>query len=62
MDLLWNCETMEDVQRFIRALPNEQDRMDAKGLILIATWDSIEEELGLQAYENSAADIINSVR
>ena len=62
MDLLWSCQTMSDVQAFIQALPTEQDRMDARGLILIATWDSLEQELGLQAYEQTAVDCINSAR
>mgnify|MGYP000264639019 FL=1 len=53
---------MSDVQAFIQALPTEQDRMDARGLILIATWDSLEQELGLQAYEQTAVDCINSAR
>lgn len=58
MDLLWTCGSMEDVNTLIEALPTEQDQNDARGLVLIATWESIEEELGLEQYSDQARDII----
>lgn len=59
MDLLWGCETLEQVQTMIRALPTQRDQWDALSLIEIATQDSIEEEQGLDSYEAQALDIIH---
>ena len=46
MDLLWNCQDIEQIQQFFAALPTKQDMYDARSLVLIATWESIEQELG----------------
>ena len=62
MELLWTCESMEDVQTLISALPTEQDQNDARGLVLIATWESLEEELGLEQYREAADSIIGRCR
>ena len=59
MDLLWSCKDLDQVRAFIKALPTEADRCDARSLVDIATWDSIEEELGLTAYEDTASRIID---
>jgi hypothetical protein len=62
MDLLWGCETLEQVTALVSALPNDRDRMDAQGLIMIATQDTIEEELGLDEYIDQASDLISRCR
>jgi hypothetical protein len=62
MDLLWGCETIEQVQTMIRALPTDRDRLDARCLIVIATQDTIEEELGLDEYSEEASDLIDRCR
>lgn len=62
MDLLWNCNDMEQVTTLIQALPTHQDQCDAHTLVMIATWESIEQELGLEPYENSACAIIAQCR
>jgi hypothetical protein len=54
MDLLWSCNTEADVQTLIQALPTPADQYDAQSLVKIATWDSLELELGLTAYEDLA--------
>jgi hypothetical protein len=46
MDLLWNCNDIEQIQTLIQALPSKQDQYDARSLVLIATVESIEQELG----------------
>ncbi len=46
MDLLWNCADIEQINALILAMPTKQDQYDARALVLIATWESIEQELG----------------
>ncbi len=59
MDLLWTCSTLEQARDLIVALPTVQDRVDAQGLIKIATWESIEQELGLEEYRDAANTAIS---
>ena len=62
MDLLWTCRDIEQVQTLIRALPTREDQVDAQGLIKIATWESIEQELGLGEYKDAALTAIARAR
>jgi hypothetical protein len=62
MDLLWGCESIEQVNTLVAALPTDRDRYDARSLIVIATWDTIEEEYGLDEYLDQANDIISRCR
>ena len=62
MDLLWNCQDLEQVTALIQALPTRQDQVDAAGLIKIATWESIEQELGLEDYKDAALTAIARAR
>ncbi len=62
MDLLWGCESIEQVNTLVAALPTAQDKRDAQSLIMIATWDTIEEELGLDAYSDQVSDLISRCR
>jgi hypothetical protein len=55
MDLLWTCNDLEQIQQFIAALPTRADQLDAKSLVLVATWESIEQELGLSKECKDAA-------
>jgi hypothetical protein len=62
MDLLWGCSTLEQVQALIQAMPTGQDQVDARSLVLIATHETLEQELGLDQYADQAKDAINSAR
>ena len=55
MDLLWNCNDMEQIQTLIQALPSVQDQCDARSLVVIATVESIEQELGFSKECKDAA-------
>lgn len=55
MDLLWNCEDIEQIKQFINALPTVQDKYDARSLVVIATQESIEQELGFSKETKDAA-------
>ena len=62
MDLLWGCEDLDQVRELIANLPTIKDQQDARSLVDIATWDSIEEELGLTQYEETASRAISRAR
>ena len=53
---------MEQVELMVKALPTHKDRVDAAGLIQIATWESLEEEEGLDAYADLACIAISNAR
>lgn len=57
MDLLWNCSDIEQITQFINALPTKQDKIDARSLVLIATWEALEQELGFGKDAEHAADL-----
>lgn len=56
MDLLWNCADIEQINALILAMPTKQDQYDARALVLIATWESIEQELGYSKECKDAAE------
>ena len=64
MDLLWNCSDIEQIQTLIQALPSKQDQYDARSLVLIATVESIEQELGYskECKDAAAIAISNAMR
>jgi hypothetical protein len=55
MDLLWTCGNIEQVRELIAALPTRRDQQDAESLIHVATWESIEQELGFSKECTDAA-------
>lgn len=60
MDLLWSCTTLDQVKTLISAMPTLQDRCDAQSLIVIATQESIEQEVGFtQEVQDAANDCIS---
>ena len=61
MDLLWGCQDREQIMALISALPTRKDQCDAASLVDIAVWESIEQECGLERYEQCAKDIIGRV-
>lgn len=62
MDLLWGCKDLEQVNTLISAMPTEQDRQDCRGLVTILTQEVIEQELGLDSYEQQALSVIDRAR
>ncbi len=64
MDLLWNCQDLEQITLFIKSLPTEQDRIDARSLVWIATVESLEQELGIakETKDAAAAAIARAMR
>jgi hypothetical protein len=64
MDMLWGCENIGQIQELIAALPTKQDQYDARSLVLIATWESIEQELGYskECKDAATAAVLNAMR
>ena len=62
MDLLWSCESLDQVNTLIDALPTKTDQDDARGLIKIAIWETYEQELGLEPYREAAEAAIDHAR
>lgn len=62
MDLLWGCDSIDQVQTLIAAMPTDKDRCDAQSLIIIATHETLEQELGLDEYEAMAQAVIDRAR
>ena len=56
MDLLWECQNIDAITALIEALPTVKDKQDARSLVLIATWESLEQELGFSKEDKDAAD------
>ena len=59
IDLLWNCSTLQQAEALVAALPTHRDRCDAKSLLTIVAWDSIEQEEGLDQYAKAASDCVS---
>jgi hypothetical protein len=62
MDLLWGCNTLEQVNTLIDALPDSKDKQDARALIEIAVQESLEAEGLLDAHKAAAESVIASAR
>jgi hypothetical protein len=51
MTVMWDMDSMDKVQSFIRTL-SPSDARDAHTLLQIVIWESIEQEDGLDAYKD----------
>jgi hypothetical protein len=60
MTVMWDIDSVDKVQEFIRTLP-AADARDAHCLLQMAIWESIESEEGLDAYSDQARSVIASV-
>ena len=61
MDVMWTMDDMSKVTAFVQSLPR-RDAQDCLSLIAIATQESIEQEEGLDAYQEAADAAISSAR
>ncbi len=61
LDVMWELDTMDRVQEFIRTLP-AQDAVDAHSLLKIAIWETLESEGALNDYSTDAGSIIDRIR
>lgn len=59
VDLMWNCQDLDQVNTLIAALPTKQDRIDCRGLCTILIQETLEQEQGLDAYADLAQAAIS---
>ena len=60
-ELLWTCNSQEDLDTLVRALP-KASRADAESLITVILQESLEEDGHLDRYLESAQEVIDRVR
>ena len=61
-ELLWSCESVEQLKTIISQLPTLKDRADAATIMEIMIHESMENEFGLDDYESITNDIIDGIR
>ena len=61
-DILWMCQTVDDLNIMISVLPTERDRIDARGIIWMITVDELEEVGQLDKFESDAQSVINAAK
>lgn len=52
-EILWSCRDEDELKDTILALPTHRDQVDASSLVKLMMWDTIEQEQGLEAYEQA---------
>ena len=58
IDLMWNCKDLDAVNTLIAALPTDKDKQDCRALCTILVQETLEQELGLEQYEDAATAAI----
>jgi hypothetical protein len=58
LTVMWDIDSVERVHEFIGTLP-AADARDAHSLLKMAIWESIEQQEGLEDYEQTAKDLIS---
>jgi hypothetical protein len=61
LTVMWEIDSVEKVQQFIRTLP-AADARDAHSLLQIAIWETLELEGALDDYTQDSVDVISRVR
>jgi len=58
--LLWDCETQDQLETLIRCLPTREDRYMASTLSRVMIYEALEE--GIDRYSEVAQEVIDHVR
>jgi len=58
LTVMWDIDSVDKVQEFIRTLP-AADARDAHCLLQMAIWETLEQQEGLDSYEQLAKDCIS---
>ena len=61
LTVMWEIDSMDKVQQFIRTLP-AADARDAHSLLQIAIWETLELEGALDDYTQDSVNVISRVR
>ena len=59
IDLLWNCQSLQQAEALVAALPTHRDRCDARAMLTMVAHDSIEQEEGLDQYAKAASECLS---
>ena len=59
MEVLWQCDSLEQANTVVDSLSQHKDRCDARSLMHIALIESLEQEGALDEYTDAAADCIS---
>ena len=60
--LVWDCQTQDQLELLIRCLPTQEDRYMASTLSRVMIHEAWEQERGLDEFLESAQEIIDQVR
>jgi hypothetical protein len=58
--LIWDCETQEQLETLIRCLPTREDRLMASTLSRVMIYEALEP--GIDRYQEVALEIIDQAR
>jgi hypothetical protein len=58
MEILWNCNSLDQAELFIKSMPTHRDRCDAHSLMMLALYETLEEKDGLDEWEEMAKEWI----
>jgi hypothetical protein len=60
--LIWDCETQEQLTMLIRCLPTREDQHMASTLSRVMIHETWEQERGLEEFADAAEEIIDRAR
>jgi hypothetical protein len=58
MEILWNCDSMDQAELFIKSMPTFRDRCDAHSLMMLALYETLEQKGGLDEWAEFAREWI----
>jgi hypothetical protein len=58
--LIWDCETQQQLELLIKCLPTEEDRLMASTLSRVMIYEALESEI--DRYSDVAQEVIDRVR
>jgi len=62
MEVLWQCDSLEQAQSLVKSLSSHKDRCDAQSLMEIALVESLEQEGALDEYAEAAEAAVRNAR
>ena len=60
--LIWDCETQDQLSMLIKCLPTPEDRYTASTLARMMIQETWEQERGLEEFADAAEEIIDRAR
>jgi hypothetical protein len=60
--LIWDCDSQDQLETLIRCLPTKEDRYTASTLARMMIQETWEQERGLEEFADAAEEIIDRAR